>query len=147
MAIGFEECADTDRWVLIAIYSNDDRDQSSIVFYFLLMNFSSQYRYLCSDQSSIVLISHVIYPRYIFYIYFSIFYLYRTFFFLREKKRNNNSLTDLSFSNVTKKGIVLLNFNLSSLNINILLTGHANVFFVSLPRRQNRLRIKVLPHR
>ena len=26
MAIGFEECADTDRWVLIAIYSNDDRD-------------------------------------------------------------------------------------------------------------------------
>lgn len=87
------------------------------------MNFSSQYRYLCSDQSSIVLISHVIYPRYIFYIYFSIFYLYRTFFFLREKKRNNNSLTDLSFSNVTKKGIVLLNFNLSSLNINILLTA------------------------
>lgn len=56
-------------------------------------------------------------PTLYLYIYFSIFYLYRTFFFFTGKKRNNNSLTDISFSNVTKKGIVLLNFNFSSLNI------------------------------
>lgn len=52
-------------------------------------------------------------PTLYLYIYFSIFYLYRTFFTLLREKKNNNLLTDLSFSNVTKKNIILLNFNFS----------------------------------
>lgn len=52
-------------------------------------------------------------PTLYLYIYFSIFYLYRTFFTLLREKKNNNLLTDFSFSNVTKKNIILLNFNFS----------------------------------